>query len=196
MTPFLLTILIINSFMCISMYNAQYFNCSGDYTLSTRTQSPCYNKIMNCSYDCTILCGYYACHEATINGGNGNVYVNCYGKEACNYIDINAKTANLLRVNAIGYYAIAFGTIKCPQNKHCNITVNGEYVLYRTTINGSIGTKLFITGNGQVVMHSAYIYCPPDYLSGIKYTNNAICDISVNGSYSLTGTKIYANEGF
>eukprot|EP01084_Bolivina_argentea_P309901 536088_1 len=47
-----------------------------------------------------------------------------------------------------------------------------------------------------MAMKDANIYCPPDYLSGTKYTNNAICDISVNGSYSLMGTKIYANEGF
>eukprot|EP01084_Bolivina_argentea_P309900 536084_1 len=47
-----------------------------------------------------------------------------------------------------------------------------------------------------MAMKDANIYCPPDYLSGTKYTNNAICDVSVNGNDSLWSAQIHANEGF
>eukprot|EP01084_Bolivina_argentea_P172251 298401_1 len=216
MTPFPFTILIISSY--ISMYNAQYFDCTGDYIYETINESPCYNQIMNCSNDCTIQCGDFACSGATINGGNGsvyvncngrsaclrmdingrngNVYVNCNGKYACGALFINAKTANLLRVNITGHFPISNGYIECPQHKDCNITGNGKRALNFAEINGTIGTKLFITANGASGMRYASIYCPPDYLSGTKYTNNAVCDISANGSDSLSFTKIYANEGF
>eukprot|EP01084_Bolivina_argentea_P172252 298402_1 len=197
MTPFPFTILIISSY--ISMYNAQYFNCTGNDTWvqwDIRKESPCYNQIMNCSNDCTIQCGDYACYGVTINGGNGNVYVNCNGKSSCNDGFIYAKTANLLRVNITGHFPISNGYIECPQHKDCNITGNGKRALNFAEINGTIGTKLFITANGASGMRYASIYCPPDYLSGTKYTNNAVCDISANGSDSLSFTKIYANEGF
>eukprot|EP01084_Bolivina_argentea_P282375 483337_1 len=194
MAPFVVSIVFIMSYL--SMHNAQYeyrryFNCNGDYTQDTFMNSPCYLREMNCvdhcilDYcvnDCTIECiGDWVCVGAIINGeGNGSVIVNCKGSNACYATYIN-----------------------CPKNKYCNITGNGWNALEDTTITGSIGSKLFINGTGYdefgigyQVMPGANIYCPTDYLPGTKYSNDAICDISVNSDWSLEYAHIYANEGF
>eukprot|EP01084_Bolivina_argentea_P282373 483334_1 len=188
MSSFLFSLSFVNLY--ISLYNAQYFNCTG--------YRSCWAKTMNCVDDCTIDCiGEWACGMATINAENGNVYLNCNGGiYSCGYQTIYAKTANLLRVNASGYYALYSGNILCPQNNYCNITAAGDTTLSRATITGLIGSKLFIKANGYSIMKRATIHCPPDYLPGTKYTNDAICDISADGNYALEFTEIYANEGF
>eukprot|EP01084_Bolivina_argentea_P288675 495531_1 len=160
-------------FTYITLYlcDGQYFNCTGDYK--------CLDQIMHCnslnSTDCIIECiGEFACWNATIYGANSNLFVNSSGV-----------------VSSLGS-----ANIECPQNKYCNITANGQASLFLATINGTQGSKVFIKAYGEWVMRKAIIDCPMDTEPGTKYSNDAICAITVGGLCSMENLKIYANEGF
>eukprot|EP01084_Bolivina_argentea_P309904 536093_1 len=195
MSSFPITIIAFISFITIN--SGQYFNCTGNYTVDTYTESPCYRQTMNCVNDCTIDCiGDRVCLHTITNGGNGNVIINCIGQNACQYMDIIAIAANGLRVNGNGYIALWSSIIDCPQNKYCNITVDGQSALQNAKITGSIGSKIMIQATGKWVMWKAHIYCPSDHTAGSKYENDGVCDIYSSGFNSLYQTNIYANEGF
>eukprot|EP01084_Bolivina_argentea_P172253 298404_1 len=135
MTQFQLSIFIIHTYIAIC--NAQYFNCTGDYTSST--QSPCYKQIMNCYMGrfCTIECGDAACHNATINGGNENVYVNCSG---CLGVAINGGNGDIY-VNCYSYEACYDMRIN-GGNGDVYVNCNGEGSWYKIHINAKTANLL------------------------------------------------------
>eukprot|EP01084_Bolivina_argentea_P288679 495535_1 len=171
--------------------------CGGPMTYS------CGGAIINAqNSNIFVSCQYaYSCEWITIYAQNSTVYVNCSGPiYACRGMTIYAAEANSLIVNAItanAYKNVADSIIVCPRNNDCNITAHGSYgVLQDSIINGTLASKLFIVASaGMHAMYNSTIYCPSDYEPGPKYSNNAVCDIYVGGSYPMVYVKIYANEG-
>ncbi len=99
-------------------------------------------------------------------------------------------------MNGTGKWSVRNSNIVCPENKHCNITVNGRKALVASTINGTLGSKLFILASGERVMMNSIIYCPPDYEPGPKYSNHGLCNIYNDGVAGMNVVTIHANEGF
>eukprot|EP01084_Bolivina_argentea_P055964 102489_1 len=191
-----------------------YGNATGNYSITlncieTKATLPatqcyyrqcfkCSDEIMFCeSNKCVFDCiGYRSCESAIINASTSNVVVNCVGYESCYKLDIYGNNANSLIIFAIDDSALAVSYIECPQNKYCNITVNGRYGISSAIIDGTRGSKVFLKAYGYKVMEGIRINCPPDYKPGPEYTNGAICDIYAQGQYAIDHGKFTANEGF
>eukprot|EP01083_Nonionella_stella_P168358 568201_1 len=175
---------------------AQSFNCAA------YPNSQCFNGTITCdqgnaTVDCIINCERYACYYTSIYGGAGRLSINCHGTGSCEFADIRGANASTV-IDAQGLSSLASTSIRCNTREYCNISANGSWVLDRAKINADIvsGTKLFVNATGERALSSTKIYCPMDYIAGVNYSNDALCNIYAKGLYVMEITEIYAVESF
>eukprot|EP01083_Nonionella_stella_P189274 699590_1 len=162
---------------------AQYINCTGSWA-----SAPCDSKTVSCdrgnaTANCTIDCiGNTACFGADIYGGAGSLSINCHGYRACYRVQIHSANATTF-IDARGEDSLWRAIIWCNTTEYCGITARGKHALRTALIYADVvnGTKLFVNARGEEALWYTVIYCPKDYIPGVRYSNDALCNIYAKG---------------